>query len=107
MSLKVRYTVTANVINKDTLVEYINWLKSGHAQALITAGALSAEISVVDVEEGASPVVEATYVFNSREDLQAYFDGPALALREDGKTRWIDTGKIAFSRRISSIDFSI
>jgi hypothetical protein len=107
MSTKVRYTVTANVGNKDILVEYIAWLKSGHAQALITAGAVSAEISIVDVEDGASPVVEATYVFNSREDLQAYFDGPALALREDGKTRWIDTGKVLFSRRIATIDFAI
>ena len=51
--------------------------------------------------------VEATYVFPSRESLQAYFDGPALALREDGKTRWMDTGKINFARRISSIEFTI
>jgi hypothetical protein len=91
--------------HKDTLPEYIEWLKSGHAQALITAGALSAEVNIVDVGGSDLPVAEATYLFRNREDLQAYFDGPALVLREDGKTRWIDTDKISFSRKISVVSF--
>jgi len=106
MSSQIRYTVSAAIISKEVRDEYLAWLKSGHAQALITAGALSAEISIVDTEESEQPKVEATYVFPDRETLDSYFSGPALALREDGKTRWIDTGKISFSRRIAVINFT-
>lgn len=102
---QVRYTVTASMANQEILVEYIAWLKAGHAQALIDAGALSAEVNVIDTEVSESVKAEATYVFPSQESLQAYMDGPALALREDGKTRWIDTGKISFTRRIAKINF--
>ncbi len=104
---KIRYTVTANLASKDVLPEYLDWLKGGHAQALITAGALSAEISIIDVEEGENPRLEASYLFPSREVLQAYMDGPALLLREDGKTRWMDTGKIVFSRRFAVVAFEL
>jgi hypothetical protein len=101
---KVRYTVTANVASKDTLGEFLEWLQGGHVQELVKAGALSAEVDVVESDSGAT-VAETTYIFPSREALQAYFDGPAAALREDGKVRWIDTGKISFSRRIATIAF--
>lgn len=104
---KVRYTVTANIGTKEVVEEYLEWLKAGHVQALIDAGALSAEINVVETEPTEGKKVDATYVFSSREALQAYFDGPAAALREDGKVRWMDTGKINFSRRIATIDFVI
>jgi hypothetical protein len=102
---KVRYTVTGTLREAEVLPEYLAWLKGGHAQALVAAGALSAEVNVLEVEAGESTKVEATYVFPSRESLQAYFDGPAAELREDGKVRWMDTGKISFSRRIAVIDF--
>lgn len=102
---KVRYTVTASLVSKYTLPEYVDWLKSGHVQALVTAGALSAEVNTLEVESDEQTKVEATYVFPSRESLQRYFDGPAALLREDGKTRWIDTGKVTFSRKIATVDF--
>lgn len=104
MSKQVRYTVTAAISNADVLSEYLAWLNAGHAQALIDAGATSAEVSVVETLEGEDLMAEASYVFPSRESLQAYFDGPALLLREDGKVRWMDTGKIRFSRRIATIE---
>lgn len=100
---QVKYTVYATVINSDVLKEYVDWLESGHAQALVDAGALSYEIKVLDVAEGESPKVEAAYIFPSKEVLDAYFEGPALLLREDGKTRWIDTEKVSFSRNIENI----
>lgn len=102
---KVRYTVTGTLASKDTLSEYVDWLKGGHIQALVAAGALSAEVDVLETEENENVKVEATYVFPSRESLQAYFDGPAAELREDGKVRWVDTGKISFSRKIAAIQF--
>ena len=105
MSQHVRYTVTASMATQDILVEYIAWLKAGHAHALVDAGALSAEVSTLNTEEGEGIKAEATYLFPSQESLQAYMDGPAQTLREDGKTRWIDTGKITFVRRIAKIEF--
>lgn len=104
MSKQVRYTVTATMSNPNVLPEYIAWLNAGHAQALIDAGALSAEVNVLESAENEDIAAEATYVFPSRESLQAYFDGPAQLLREDGKVRWMDTGKIRFSRRIATIE---
>ena len=107
MSPQVRYTVTASMANREILTEYIAWLKAGHAQALIDAGALSAEVSIINTEESEGIKTEASYVFPSQESLQAYFDGPAQELREDGKVRWLDTGKISFTRRIAKIDFTL
>lgn len=107
MSKQVRYTVTAVINKPEVLPEYIAWLNAGHAQALIDAGALSAEVSVLEVAENEEIKAEASYVFPSREVLQAYFDGPAQLLREDGKVRWMDTGKISFSRRIATIELAL
>ena len=104
---KVRYTVICSIAQAETLPEFLAWLKGGHAQALIDAGALSAEVSVLETEANEGIVVDAAYVFPSRESLQAYFDGPAAELRVDGKTRWIDTGKVSFSRKIGAIDFEL
>ncbi len=74
---------------------------------MINGGALSGEIDILE-REGDSPIrLEATYIFDTREALQAYFDGPALALRQEGKELWIDTGKVTFERRISKIAFRI
>ncbi len=106
MSTKIRYTVMATIANKDVVPEYIQWLQNGHVQALVDAGALSAEISQVDTAEGDDFKVESTFIFPSREVLQSYMDGPALALREDGKTRWIDTAKVAFARKFAEVKFA-
>ena len=73
-------------------------------QALIDAGALSGEIDVVESD---AIKVEVHYVFPTRAALQSYFDGPALLLREDGKTRFIDTNKVVFSRSIATIEYTL
>jgi hypothetical protein len=107
MTQRVKYTVFATIRSKEVVTEYIEWLNAGHAQALIDLGALSAEVVIVETEEGEDFKVEASYIYPSREALQAYFDGPAATLRVDGKTRWMDTGKITFARSVSTIQFSL
>lgn len=107
MSKCVRYTVTATPINNEVRDDYRLWLKNGHVQALIEVGAISADIAIVDTEENELPKVETSYVFPSREALETYFNGAAIALRGETKTRWIDTAKVSFSRRITSIVFVI
>lgn len=81
-------------------------MKSGHVQGVIAGGATSAEVIVLDSDDG-SVKVESNYLFPSRAALQAYFDGPALALREEGKVLFIDTGKVTFQRRIGEVAFHL
>lgn len=101
---QVRYTVYAAIQTQEVLKEFVDWLKGGHMQALIDAGALSGEIAIVESD---TIKVEVHYIFPSRSVLQAYFDGPALLLREDGKTRFIDTNKVVFSRSIATIEHTL
>lgn len=98
---QVRYIVSGILQNQEVLTEFLDWLKGGHIQALLDAGALSSEIDIVESD---SIRVDIHYIFPDRATLQAYFDGPATALREDGKKRFIDTNKIVFSRSIATID---
>jgi Domain of unknown function (DUF4286) len=99
----VRYTVTATLSSPSVLEEYLDWLRNGHVQAVVAGGAEVAEVCVVDDPDKTQ--VDSSYVFPSREVMQAYFDGPAIALREDGKLKFVDTGKVTFARRISEIRF--
>lgn len=81
-------------------------MKSGHVQAVVSAGASTAEVNILESDDGVVRV-ESLYIFPSRAALQAYFDGPALTLREEGKVLFIDTGKVSFSRRIGEVVFSM
>ncbi len=67
---------------------------------------MTAEINILESDDDVVRV-ESVYTFSSRASLQAYFDGPAVSLREEGKKLFIDTGKISFSRRIGEIIFSL
>eukprot|EP01031_Cornospumella_fuschlensis_P022533 gene22533-27502_t len=102
----VRYIVTATLRDVGILDEYVNWLKGGHVQLVVAGGARSAEVVVLDSDDH-TVRVESIYLFDSRAALQAYFDGPALELREDGKRLWMDTGKVSFSRRVGNVVFSM
>ncbi len=104
---RVRYCVTATVHNKENLNEYIDWLKSGHVQAVIAGGALNVEILLIDTDSEASfAKVESSYIFESRATLQAYFDGPAIELRKEGIELFINTGKVSFERKIADVIFT-
>lgn len=102
----IRYSVIASLSAAANPQEYIAWLKEGHVQAVVDEGkALSAQILVHDKDESeVHPKIESSYVFRSRDQLQAYFDGPAARLRADGVARFVDTGKISFSRTIAEIN---
>ena len=81
-------------------------MKNGHVQGVVDSGATSAEVIVLESDDG-SVRVESSYIFPSRAAFQAYFDGPAIALREEGKALLIDTGKVSFQRRIGEIVFKL
>ncbi|RYY84522.1 hypothetical protein EON63_09095 [archaeon] len=75
-------------------------------QLVVAGGARTAEVVVLESDDQ-TVRVESIYLFDSRDALQAYFDGPALELREDGKKLWVDTGKISFARRVGEVVFSM
>ena len=77
------YSVRSEFDDGQTRRRYIDWLIQGHAQAVVEAGARSAEI--VSYDDGS---VEARYAFDSREAFAAYEAGPAVALRADSKARF-------------------
>jgi hypothetical protein len=70
------YTVASQFAEAGTRDRYVEWLRDGHALAMVRdGGALSAEVTVLD-----SGVVESRYLFASRADFNAYATGPGVDL---------------------------
>lgn len=95
----VVYTVTAILPDEALREAYIAWLKGGHVEAVIDAGADSALI--VRVEEPADPIVVRTrYFFMSRGILDRYLADHAPGLRAEGLRRFGPETGVRFSREI-------
>lgn len=96
----VTYTVTATLPDERTLEAYLDWLRSGHVQAVLAAGALEARI--VRLVEPAEPLrVETRYVFASRAAFESYERRSAPALRAEGRARFGD--RVSFSRELGEV----
>lgn len=104
------YTVTASIPASDpasaqaTAREFLGWLTGGHTAEVIAGGATSASVVVLDPEpdEQAPPTrIETRYRFPSRAAFDAYEAGPAIPLREDGRSRF--GGRVAFERRVGEV----
>ena len=107
MSYPIRYVVRATLHDPIHLEEYLAWLTDGgHVTEVLSKGkASSGEVVVLDVGDGAV-MVESSYIFPSRSVFDSYMAGPALELRKDGVSRFVDTGKCVFTRTIGEIRFS-
>lgn len=101
------YTVTATIPASDpasgasTAREFIDWLTGGHTAEVIEGGATSATVITLDPDpdEQSPPMrIETRYRFPSRAAFDAYEAGPAIPLREDGRSRF--GGRVAFERRV-------
>ena len=101
---KIFYAVTARFPSERIAQEYIDWLESGHVEAVKRAGAISGDIVVLDRNESDAAIrVETLYVFGSRAEFKSYDNGPeAKKLRTDGMQRFGDRG-VTFERRIGEI----
>jgi hypothetical protein len=74
------YSVHAEFADEATRENYLDWLRDGHALAVVReGGALSAEVTLLD-----SGAVESRYLFESRAAFDAYEAGPGVPLRADG-----------------------
>jgi hypothetical protein len=93
------YIVRAEFADAATRERYFDWLREGHALAVVReGGALSGEVTVLEggsalggsalggsaLGGSALGVVESRYMFESREAFEAYEAGPGVALRADG-----------------------
>ena len=93
----VRYWVKAECADTGTKDFFVNWLRNGHAQALIDGGAAWYEITA-----GGRYSVEAMYGFSDEMAFQAYLREKAPELRAASQAAFGTNsqycGKISFSR---------
>lgn len=100
--LRIAYTVIATFPNRDLAKAYIDWLTSGHVQAVLAGGAASGV--VVEISDPADPPqVESRYVFPDRDALDRYVREVAPALRADGLQRFGPERGVRMERRIGQI----
>ncbi|MBM7774723.1 hypothetical protein JOD54_004927 [Actinokineospora baliensis] len=76
--MTVIYAVRVDFPDPAVRDDYLKWITTGHAAAVVAAGALSAE--VLSLADGA---LEMRYAFSDRAALAAYESGPAVALRAE------------------------
>jgi len=79
------YTVHAEFADAAVRERYLNWLRDGHALAVVReGGAISGEVTVIDSGGSGLGAIESRYLFESRAAFDAYEAGPGVALRADG-----------------------
>jgi len=97
----VLYSVTATLPSQGVAAEYVAWLRSGHLQDVVRAGALSA--AAARLIEPRRPIqVESSYVFASRDAFDRYVRDHADRLRAQGLAVFGPHG-VTFERRLAII----
>ncbi len=98
----IAYTVAAILPDEPTAGEYVEWLKDGHIDQVVEAGAHAA--MVVRVTDPASPIrVESRYVFSNRDLFEAYVRQHAPGLRAAGLRRFPPERGIRFERSVAEV----
>jgi hypothetical protein len=99
---RIHYSVTATLPTPEIRDRYVLWLKGGHVQDVVAAGALEAQVVVLT--EPAEPLqVETRYVFASAEAFEAYVKGAAVGLRKEGLALFGPETGVSFVRRVGTI----
>ncbi len=100
---QIFYAVTAEM-PAELAPEYLSWLRGGHVEDVIDAGALRGQVVMLEVEEGLRSVrIETQYLFANRQSYDAYVEGPAHALRAEGREKFPQERGITFERRIGEV----
>ena len=104
LSYTVQAAVPAALVSK-----YMHWLIHDHIAKLVEAGALAAEVRLLDapaVPSGPVPatrIVESHYTFASRAALDAYITNHAPRLRAEGLAAFPPDLGITFTRTVAEI----
>jgi len=96
----VAYSVTAQLTGTEMREQYIAWLIDGHVQAVLVAGASSAQVVVAD---GSDCRVETRYTFPDAAALSRYLDLHAPPLRAKGMRLFGTSTGVTFSRQTGTI----
>lgn len=107
----VAYTVRIDCPSAAVASDMLAWLVGGHAAEVCAAGALRAEVVVVDGAAGADGValadgtrrIECRYLFASRDAFAAYERDHAPRLRADGLRRFPAAAGVRFERSVGDV----
>lgn len=97
------YEVIASLKDQQAQMDYVAWLKGGHASALLQ-WAERAEVVVLDHEDDDSVWrVKSMYLFQSRTAYELYVKEGAPRLRAEGVVLAIQLGGITFERSLGEV----
>jgi PhnB protein len=102
----MRYSVTATLDTKETFSEYCEWLNNEHIPAVISGGALTSELSIVDNENDYQ--VNTLYTFLNSEMMSHYLTeiAPNLTSLQTCVTKFYETKKVLnFKRFVGATGF--
>jgi hypothetical protein len=98
----IAYSVIATLPDEATASEYTAWLRDGHVDAVVQAGAHSGMI--VRIREPGAPIqVETRYIFATRGLFDRYVEHTAPRLRGEGLVRFPASRGVTFERRVGEI----
>jgi len=98
----VLYGVMATLPDERTLDDYLDWLRGGHLEDVVRAGAVSAVASRL-VDPPHPLRVETRYLFASRAEYESYLTDHAPRLRAQGLARFGSRG-VGFARNLAAIE---
>ncbi len=78
------YVVRTAIRDANVFDGFVRWLRERHLDDVCAAGAVNAELVVLDTEVGDPMVVEARYRFESRDAFRVYERDHAPRLRTEG-----------------------
>ncbi len=97
---RIVYSVNAILPDEPTACAYLDWLLSGHLQAVVHAGAISGVAARI-VDPSSAIRVEARYVFANMPAYAAYLHEHAPGLRAEGLSRFPTSLGIRFERSVA------
>jgi hypothetical protein len=100
----IAYTVIATLPDEPTASEYVQWLRDGHVQRVVKAGARDAAILRI-TDPVSPPQVESRYTFPDRQSFETYLTSTAPALRAEGLRKFPPSRGVRFERRIGELDW--
>jgi len=94
------YTVTASFVDPAVADQWLRWLTGGHVAEVLAAGAVAAEITVLD---GPGHVLEVRYHFPSRPVFEEYERLHAPRLRAEGLRLFPPGRGISYQRSVGAV----
>jgi len=102
--MNYRYVVHASFENSEVAGEWLDWLRDGHCQAVLDAGATAVELVALD---SAERTYEVRYDFPDEAVFRRYEREHAPRLRDEGLARFPLSRGVAYARATGSVIFSL